>query len=232
MDKSEYQNLTPHERRPRLLDLFCGAGGAARGYQQAGFYVVGVDIQPQPNYGGNEFIQADAVTFPLDGFDAIHASPPCQEYTMAGRQWRAAGKEYPDLIAVTRERLRMSGVPWVIENVPGSPLINPVILNGPFFGMMIQRTRLFECSFPMPSFTLPPPNGRVTKMGRPPQPDEYLQPVGHFSGVPEARKRMEIDWMNQKELAQAIPPIYTRFIGQYLMEGILYGWDYARTPTG
>ena len=112
----------------RLLDLFCGAGGAAMGYHRAGFEVVGIDIAPQPNYPF-EFVQADAMEFPLDGFDAIHASPPCQAYTAL-----ATGK-HPRLIEPMRERLASSGVPWVIENVVGAPLRQPVLLCGSMFGL-------------------------------------------------------------------------------------------------
>lgn len=100
----------------RLLDLFCKAGGAGMGYHRAGFEIVGVDIEPQPNYPF-EFIEADAMTFPLNGFDAIHASPPCQRYTQLGT--REDLTHYPDLVDATRERLESSGKAWVIENVPG-----------------------------------------------------------------------------------------------------------------
>jgi DNA (cytosine-5)-methyltransferase 1 len=204
------------KRKPRLLDLFCCAGGAAMGYHRAGFEVVGVDIAPQPRYPF-EFHQADAMTFPLEGFDAIHASPPCQAFTTAGRQWRAAGKEYPDLVVATRQRLIAAGVPYVIENVQGAPLINPTILNGAFFRMLIRRVRHFETSFPMPFMLLPKDARSNFRMGRPPRQGEAITPVGHFSGVAEAKRRMDIDWMNQGELAQAIPPAYTEYIGRQLM---------------
>src|SRR5271157_4335910 len=105
---------------PKLLDLFCGAGGASEGYHRAGFEVVGVDINPQPHYPF-KFIQADAMTFPLDGYDVIHASPPCQAYTVAGYNERARGKIYPDLLDAIRQRLIENAKPWIIENVPGSP---------------------------------------------------------------------------------------------------------------
>ena len=114
-------------RRRRLLDLFCGAGGAAVGYHRAGFDVVGVDIEPQPRYPF-EFHQADAMTFPLDGFDVIHASPPCQAYTDL-RRARAASTA---LIEPVRERSRF-GVPYVIENVEGAPLLDPIVLCGTMF---------------------------------------------------------------------------------------------------
>lgn len=113
--------------KPRLLDLFCGAGGAAAGYHRAGFDVVGVDINPQPNYPF-EFHQADAMTFPLDGFDAIHASPPCQRYSRMSTSRPTLAATYPDLVAPIRERIERG--PYVIENVPGAPLVDPLVLCG------------------------------------------------------------------------------------------------------
>lgn len=112
--------------KPKLLDLFCGAGGAAMGYHRAGFEVVGVDIKPQPRYPF-EFHQGDAMTWPLEGFDAIHASPPCQAYTVAQNATRN-GAAHPDLVAPVRERLQATGKPWVMENVVGAPLIHPIRL--------------------------------------------------------------------------------------------------------
>src|SRR6185312_9017301 len=107
--------------RPRLLDLFCGAGGASAGYFRAGFDVVGVDLAPQPHYMFR-FHRADAVTFPLDGFDAVHASPPCQAYSGMTNCRPGLAADYPELIDVIRERLKAWGSPWVIENVAGSGL--------------------------------------------------------------------------------------------------------------
>src|SRR5512134_3964137 len=96
---------------PRLLDLFCGAGGAAMGYHRAGFDVVGVDIKPQPHYPF-EFYQADALTYPLDGFDAYHASPPCQRYsTITKYHGKEVTESHPDLLPTTRERLMLAGLP-------------------------------------------------------------------------------------------------------------------------
>src|SRR5262245_41316846 len=115
---------------PRLADLFCGAGGAGMGYHRLGFEVVGVDIKPQPNYPF-EFHQADALTFPLEGFDAVHASPPCQHASALSVMANAG--EYPDLIPPTRERLIASGLPYVIENVVGAVLIGPFTLCGASF---------------------------------------------------------------------------------------------------
>lgn len=211
------------EMKPRLLDLYCKAGGAAMGYYYAGFTIVGIDIEPQPHYPF-EFYQANALDYPLEGFDAYHASPPCQAYSMAGQQWRAAGKEYPDLIEITRNRLKPTGKPYIIENVLGSPLINPTKLNGSMFKMRIRRTRLFETSFEMPLVLLPKEERSNFKMGRPVKDGDIVTPVGHFSNVPYVKKQMGIDWMTQGELAEAIPPAYTFFLGQYLMEEVKKSW--------
>lgn len=149
-------------RKPRLLDLFCGAGGSAVGYARAGFEVVGVDLKSQPRYPF-EFHQADAMTYPLDGFDAIHASPPCQAYSVAQK---LQGNLHPDLIGPTRFRLTESGKPYVIENVVGAPLLKPTLLQGTMFGLRTERKRLFETSFllPMPPLAYTAP--RHAKMGR------------------------------------------------------------------
>lgn len=205
--------------KARLLDLFCGAGGATKGLQRAGFYVVGVDIKPQPHYCGDEFYQADALTYPLEGYDAYWASPPCQCYTMAGQQWRNQGKDYADLISPIRKKLKATGKPYIIENVPGAPLINPVVLNGSFFGMILRRRRLFECSFDVPLILIPKEERFNFRMGRRPN-NGIVTPVGHFSDVPYVQKVMGIDWMNQSELAQAIPPAYSEYLGKYLLEAV------------
>jgi DNA (cytosine-5)-methyltransferase 1 len=209
--------------KPRLLDLFCGAGGAAMGYHRAGFgEIVGVDIKPQPRYPF-EFVQADALEYVLEyghEFDAIHASPPCQFATMATRQWRADGREYPDLLEQTRRGLEAIGRPFVIENVPGAPLINPTILNGGMFRLKVRRTRLFETSFDMPLVLRPPEARAKFKMGRPVVEGDTITPVGHFSNVSYAQQEMDIDWMGQADLAQAIPPAYTEYIGHALIQNL------------
>jgi DNA (cytosine-5)-methyltransferase 1 len=222
--------------KPRLLDLFSGAGGAARGYQQAGFYVVGVDIVPQPRYAGDEFHQADAMTFPLDEFDAVHASPPCQAYTVANNIWQ---REHPDLLPATRERLIASGLPWVIENVPGAPMHvgpgtlfepdrNGVLVCGLALGLNVKRHRLFESNVPLRGTTCPPghPGDWLLVFGH------TVLERGHTVGVAKGggnvirrkhtttargREAMGIDWMNRDELSEAIPPAYTRFIGEQLL---------------
>ena len=203
----------------KLLDLFCGAGGCSMGYHRAGFEVVGVDNVFQKRYQF-EFVQADALEYVAEHgseFDIIHASPPCQAYSLASQQWRKNGVDYPDMVADTRAALIATGKPYIIENVPGSPLINPLVLNGAFFGMSLRRTRWFETSFVMPFILLPKEGPSRFRMGRRHTGDDPVVPVGHFSGVERARRVMDIDWMTQSELAQAIPPAYTEFIGRHII---------------
>ena len=205
--------------KPKLLDLYCGAGGCSAGYVRAGFDVTGVDLHPQPKYPF-PFIQADAIEYLLTHwreFDAVHASPPCQEHSPSTLVWKAAGKAYTDLVTPTRAALLQCGLPYAIENVPGAPLENAVLLCGTMFGLELYRHRLFETSFPLPQPWHREHMVKQAKMGRCPQPGEYMQVVGHFSGVPLAREAMEIPWMGQKELAQAIPPAYTQYVGVVLL---------------
>ena len=208
---------------PLLLDLFCGAGGAAMGYHRAGFRVVGVDIEPQP-HSPFEFVRADAMTFPLDGFDVVHASPPCQAYSSLRVINRRSPLEHPDLIAPLRERLQQSGLIFVIENVPGAPLLSPVRLCGSIFGLRVRRHRLFESN--------------VLVLSSPCRHKEQGQPVAVYGDHPESsaprktpggggfnrartltegHQAMGIDWMGWRELTQAIPPAYTEWIGRQLM---------------
>lgn len=206
----------------KILDLCCKAGGTSFGYHLAGFDVVGVDIEPQPHFPF-EFHQADGIEYLRDHwmeFDAISVSPPCQEYSKSTQQWRKEGREYPDLISTFREELKKTGKPYVIENVPGSPLINPILLNGSVFGLLVHRPRLFETNFPINQPFIPETKKPV-KMGRPVKEGDIIQPVGHFSGVPYARKQMQIDWMNVGELSQAIPPAYTKYVGESLMRHLM-----------
>jgi len=214
--------------RPKLLDLFCGAGGAAEGYRRAGFDVVGVDLTPQPRYPF-EFVQADATTFPLDGFDAVHASPPCQDHSST----RDFGGDHGTgwMLAATLDRFCGLTVPWVVENVKTAPLAHQSDLFGAngltLCGCMFRELRglLYEARRFQTSAGIPQPDHvrhvwPQTKMGRPPRPHECMQITGHFSGVPEGRRRMGIPWMTQGELAQAIPPAYTEYIGAELMSAL------------
>jgi len=215
--------------KPRLLDLFCGAGGASMGYHRAGFDVVGVDIKPQPNYPF-EFHQADALTFPLDGFDAIAASPPCQAYSVLRRANPEA--QYVELIPVVRERLLANMKPYIIENVPGAPLLNPVILCGSMFGLgagnrQLRRHRLFESNVLLMRKTCSHmgeaigvygggPTGRYTFANRA-KTDAAARRGGYQGTVSEKRQAMGIDWMNGSEINQAIPPAYTEYLGKQLL---------------
>lgn len=189
--------------RPRLLDLFCGAGGAAMGYHRAGFEVIGVDVNDQPHYAGDFFIQADALTFPLDGYDAIHASPPCPHYANVTR-WRGDPDNHPALIDPTRRRLEAAGVPWVIENVRTPAVQADLVLCGTQFGLPIRRHRYFAghgwTAFQM----VPPCQHRATDL-----------PFMH-KGERAYADAMDCDWMTNREARQAIPPAFTEFIGRLI----------------
>jgi DNA (cytosine-5)-methyltransferase 1 len=199
--------------KPRLLDLFCGSGGAAMGYYRAGFEVVGVDIKPQPHFPF-EFHQADALTYPLDGFDAYHASPPCQHATHIGQMWRMKGYKYPTLIEPIRELLQIIDKPYVIENVVGAKLLNPIRLSGGMFKLGVKRQRLFECNFEIPMyFEVKNSYKTVMVCGHASTSRDYED----YRKWPNA---MGIDWMTKQELTQAIPPTYTEYIGKYLMEAL------------
>jgi DNA (cytosine-5)-methyltransferase 1 len=240
--------------QPRLLDLFCGAGGAAMGYHRAGFDVFGVDIERQSNYPF-EFVQMDAMSFlELDGyladasffwdFDAIHASPPCPRYTSMQSVARNADA-HPDLISEVRELLNATGLPWVIENVPGAPLIEPFRLCGSSFGLgcdmpfpfgyegaetiattsarrQLRRHRLFETNWPI---GLVPPcahrgktvglYGDHLRFGRRSSDGELSGPAAHRLG----KLSMDIDWdVTWAELKDMVPPAYTQYIGHQLMQ--------------
>jgi DNA (cytosine-5)-methyltransferase 1 len=216
--------------RPRLLDLFCCQGGAGKGYADAGFEVIGVDIEPQPRYPF-EFIQADALdllsgydrfgepVWFLQDFDAIHASPPCQAYS---NTQRIQGNGHDRLIAEVRDALDRLGKPYVIENVEGArdELRDPVMLCGTMFGLPLYRHRLFETNWPLTA----PLHGEhylpQVKMGRKPGPGELHQPVGNFSDAEGARAAMGMPWASRDGLREAIPPAYTEHIGGYLLAAV------------
>lgn len=206
-----------------ILDLFCGAGGAAKGYADMGHTVVGVDLHPRPNFP-YRFVRGDALAAlrgeieeidPL-GFDFIHASPPCQRYSTMTRRWGREG-EHPDLVGPVRDLLRGVGLPYVIENVAGAPLVDPVTLCGSMFGLGdsegrgLRRHRLFEASWPIP---VPGPcvhTGQAVGV--------YGNPGGssrrdgiRFASFANWQEAMQIDWMTVREIGESIPPAYTRWI--------------------
>jgi len=221
--------------RPKLLDLFCCAGGAAVGYDRAGFEVVGVDVQPQPRYPF-EFIREDAIRV-LDHlvrhwagkpsafafgheFAAVHASPPCQKFTAYRRRGGGVGDSAPDLIEPVRELLEQIGLlPWVMENVEGSPVRPHVKLCGSSFGLDVQRHRWFETNVPMMS---PPCVHGIWKPRFPHATNRKnlrkTVEIGVYR-IPLAvqREAMGIDWMTLDELTLALPPAYTEFIGGQML---------------
>jgi DNA (cytosine-5)-methyltransferase 1 len=201
--------------------LFCGAGGCSVGYHRAGFDVVGVDLNPQPNYP-YEFHRADALTYPLDGFDAVHASPTCQTFSIATRYHPDAIGDWPDLVTPTRNRLHDEAkVPFVIENVPGAPIRQDVLLCGEMFGLRLHRHRYFETEG---FLCLQPPHGGHRLRGAIHnchiEAGYTRQVVGHFADLADASEAMGIDWMTRDELAEAIPPAYTEWIGGQLLSAL------------
>jgi DNA (cytosine-5)-methyltransferase 1 len=244
-----------HCGRPSLLDLFSGAGGAAQGYRRAGFCVLGVDHKHQPRYvphGGCRFVQGDALEYVKahgHEFDAIHASPPCQAYTLMRHMGKRAGENAPDLVAPSRDALITVGAPWVMENVVGSPLRNPFTMCGSAFRLGVRRHRLFESSHLVLSQPCCHDNEwpiAVWGDGRPSRKEarrEHKGPIAVYGDHPEdsaihrassdkpgltrraatlevARTAMGIDWMDWGEITQAIPPAYCEFIGRQLIQAI------------
>ena len=207
--------------RPQLLDLFCGAGGAAMGYHRAGFDVTGVDIKRQPHFPF-KFLHLDVFEYlyrasNLTGFDAIHASPPCQLYSEAGKLHRVR-QDHPDLIGPTRHALEETGLPWVIENVPNAPLRVDLELCGSMFGLAIRRHRWFEANFPL-------------RKPHAPHNHSALYDPWHGPGrtADKFRAAMGIDWMpiaggrnKPGSVDLAIPPAYTEWIGKQLLEVVTF----------
>lgn len=219
--------VLPPARKPRLLDLFCCAGGAGVGYAQAGFEVVGIDINPQPRYPF-PFVQSDALALDLKfiaTFDAVHASPPCQSYSDLAKRNKNADS-WPRLIEPIRDLLITSGLPYIIENVEGAPLHDPIILCGTMFPeLRVLRHRLFESNFLITA----PPHGKHPKVhtfdrrkahfGKTDEWVDYVQVTGGGNcTLAAARAAMGIDWMTKAEINESIPPAYTRYIGGFLMQ--------------
>lgn len=207
--------------RPRALDLFCCAGGASMGLARAGFDMTGVDIRPQPRYPFR-FVQADALgplPFALSDFDFIWASPPCQRHVRGLRNSPGYDRDdHLDLIPQTRRLLKASGVPFVIENVPGAPIRADFKLHGHMFpGLRVIRERWFETSWAGFALTPSCPQGLLDQgylsiAGTGVQ--KWCLDRGQRFGVADARAAMGIDWMTRAELSQAIPPAYGEFIGR------------------
>lgn len=201
---------------PRALDLYCGAGGASVGYHRAGFEIVGVDCVHQKNYPF-EFIQADGLTYLADHgheYDFIHESPPCQKFSTTQVIW---GREYLDLLTPTREALMDSGTPYVIENVVGAPMVSPIRLCGLMFHLRVYRHRLFESNLLLFEPEHPRHTEKAAKVGRQPAEGQIMSIAGHFANIAAAREAMGISWMKRDELAQAIPPAYTFYVGRQVL---------------
>ncbi len=226
IDRLKKRTLFKFPDRPKLLDLFSCAGGAGMGYHRAGFEVIGVDLTPQPNYPFL-FIEGDALTLDnefLAEFDVIHASPPCQSYSDLAKRNRNAD-DWPRLIEPVREILKRTGRPFIIENVEGAPLIEPVVLCGTMFpGLRVIRHRLFESNVPLVPgehqrhplvFTHDKRKGHYGKLD---QNKAFVQVTGGGNcSIANAKGAMGIDWMTKSELNEAIPPAYTEFLGSQIL---------------
>lgn len=228
-------------RQMRILDLYCGAGGAAVGYNRAGFEVVGVDINPQPNYPFT-FIQGDALEildnllkgigifvdgelFYLSDFDAIHASPPCQHSSALTKGTNFGKFEYLDFIPATRIKLIATGLPFVIENVQGAQMRRDVTLCGEMFGLAVIRHRYFECNFTIWQPDHIKHRGRVAGMRHGVWYEgPYFAVYGDGGGkgtVKQWQEAMDMHWTSvRKEIAEAIPPRYTEYVGSYLAQHV------------
>lgn len=206
----------------KLLDLYCGVGGASAGYAAAGFDVTGIDLKHGKRYPYN-YIRGDVLEYLQDyeflrSFDVIHASPPCQTHSITQHLRNAQGKTTSklDLIPQTRAALIASGKPYIIENVPGSPLINPVQLCGSSFNLRVRRHRLFESNMPINGTTC---NHKA--QGRPvgvygSLNDQIPNGGRTATDIAEARQAMGIDWAIWTELVEAIPPVYTEYLGKQI----------------
>ena len=207
--------------RPKLLDLFSGAGGAAMGYWRAGFNVVGVDLEEHDDFPFR-FVQGDALEVLADveyvrSFDLVHASPPCQAYSTA----TANKAKHPDLVGPVRDLLHAAEVDFIIENVPQAPLINPVRLCGSSFGLRVRRHRDFESNLPLIGSQCDhKAQGQpVGVYGDHWDSREFFRPDGSKRGgkatsLEDGRRAMGIDWMNWEDLKESIPPFYTEHLGR------------------
>jgi DNA (cytosine-5)-methyltransferase 1 len=209
------------DRKPRLLDLFCGGGGCSMGYHRAGFDVIGVDNRRQPNYPFT-FHRADALEFlEKNGkdYDVIHASPPCQCYSVTKNLHNA---EHPDLVRPTRHLLLSVGRPYLMENVPQAPLMSPVMLCGGMFGLKVWRHRMFESALELIAPRHKRHNGSTGSSGsyssNRTNRNGYICVAGHNYDPVAGARAMGIGWMKRSELSQAIPPAYTEFLGRQVLD--------------
>ena len=206
---------------PVLLDLFCGAGGAAYGYWQAGWMVVGVDNLRQRHYPF-PFYQADALDFlewTGDVFDAYHASPPCQAFSRTKRRVARRLRRHVNLIDVVRDEFQALSPDrlWVIENVEDAPLRDPTVLCGTMFDIPSYRHRLFESNVPLTAPAHPKHVAKSADLGRTAKPGQFYQWIGSCPDVSAARLHMGVHWMSSREVSQVVPPAYTAFIGSQLL---------------
>lgn len=207
----------------KLLDLYCGVGGASMGYSRAGFEVTGVDLKHGKRYPFN-YIRANVLEILADieflnGFDVIHASPPCQTHSITKNLRIAQGKSTSkiDLIPETRAGLIQSSKPFIIENVMGSPLIDPIMLCGSAFGLKVRRHRIFESNIKLTGLIC-----NHKKQGRPvgvygSLNDEIPNGGKTAKTISEAREVMGIEWGIWTELVEAIPPVYTEYLGKQMI---------------
>jgi DNA (cytosine-5)-methyltransferase 1 len=221
--------------RPRLLDLFCGAGGCSVGYDRAGFDVVGVDIEPHPDYPFALIVEdaLESLSRPawLAKFDVIHASPPCQARTTMSNRWRGKGgaaDQHVNLIPEVRDALLQWGGPYVIENVPGArrDLRHPITLHGGMFGLGVYRPRLFESNVGLMVYSAPPPENPLGVYGREPDGGRiWTRADGteqrRAKSVEQAQQAMGTPWMTDfRDIAESIPPAYTEYLGGQLLDAL------------
>jgi DNA (cytosine-5)-methyltransferase 1 len=219
--------------RPRLLDLFAGAGGCSVGYDRAGFDVVGVDIEPHPDYPFALIVEnaLESLSRPawLAKFDVIHASPPCQAHTTMSNRWRGKGgaaDEHIDLIGEVRDALEQWGGIYVIENVPGArrQMRNPITLHGGMFGLRVYRPRLFESNAPLMAYTAAAPVNPVGVYGAKPDGRRLMTRADGSeqraaASLKEAQDAMGTPWMTDfRDVAEGIPPVYTEYLGGQLID--------------
>jgi DNA (cytosine-5)-methyltransferase 1 len=201
--------------RPKALDLYCCAGGAGTGLHRAGYNVTGMDIVNQPNYPF-AFLQGDALDADLSGFDFVWASPPCQNSSRMSGCRPGLAEQYAQLIPATRSKLKAWVGPWIIENVVGAPLENPVMLCGAMFGLQTYRHRIFESNVPLTAPPHPKHDKPTSKAGHW-EPGTLISVAGNCAPMPLAREAMGMDWTTRAELVEAIPPVFAEYLARQIL---------------